>query len=320
MKSDIFYWVLNMSIFGGLLCGIVLLLRRWKALPKLLVYSLWSLPFLRLVCPIGFTGKYNLSRLLERFGGKTIPAMEVLGLELPVLVDFGAMNHIGAAQSYSPVTYIAVPATELNFLPPQSGPALQILMETAALVWAVVAMGLLVMAGMLYCFTRYELRNAHREDGYWVSGQVSSPAVYGVLRQRIVLPGWIHSDSIPYILRHEQVHLRRRDNLWRCLAVAVCCVHWFNPLCWISLKYFLQDMELACDAAVLRSLPETQHRTYAHTLLTAARSKGLFSSAFGGAKLTTRIENILSYKRLTALSAAAFLTLFLLLSYVLVTN
>lgn len=320
MKSDIFYWVLNMSIFGGLLCGIVLLLRRWKKMPKLLVYSLWSLPFLRLICPIGFTGKYNLSRLLERLGGKTIPAIEVLGLKTPGLGYFSGMNCVGAAQSYSPVTFVAVPADGVNILPPQSGPALQVFLETAALVWVVVAVGLLIMAGILYCFTYSELQDARREDGYWVSQQISAPAVYGVVRQRIVLPGWVTGDSISYILRHEQVHLRRRDNLWRCLAVAVCCVHWFNPLCWISLKYFLQDMELACDAAVLRSLPEDQHRDYAHTLLTAAGSKGLFSSAFGGAKLTTRVESILSYKRLTALSAAAFLILFLLLSYVLVTS
>lgn len=316
MKSDAFYWVLNMSIFGGLLCGIVLLLRRWKALPRLLVYCLWSLPFLRLVCPFGLNGQVNLAWILERLGGKSVPAMEMLGAEQTVFTGVTCMNCIGAAQSYSPVVF----PEDGKFLLIWSGTALQSVLEAAALVWAAVAAVLLLLVGIVYAVTLSEVRTARRGEDYWLSDRISCPAVYGILRQRIVLPCWADSDTIPYILLHEQVHLCRRDNLWRFAAVAVCCIHWFNPMCWISLKYFFQDMELACDAAVLRCLPDARHRAYAQALLTAAQSRELFSSAFGGAKLTARIENILTYKRLTALSAGAFFLLFLLLSYVLVTG
>ena len=66
MRSDVFYWVLNMSIFGGLLCLIVLLLRRIQKLPRLFVYGLWTLPLVRLICPVGVMGRYNLMEQLVR--------------------------------------------------------------------------------------------------------------------------------------------------------------------------------------------------------------------------------------------------------------
>ncbi len=43
-------------------------------------------------------------------------------------------------------------------------------------------------------------------------------------------------------------------------------------------------------------------------------------SAFGGAKVRTRIENVLSYKKMTAFSAIGFTLLVMVIIYTLVTN
>lgn len=122
---------------------------------------------------------------------------------------------------------------------------------------------------------------------------------------------------LDFVVAHETVHRRRCDNLWRVLALLVCCVHWFNPIVWWSLKRFFEDMELACDEAVVRGLNAADRKNYAIALLSAAKGRDLFVSAFGGAKLRVRVERVLSYRKLTlgaalcfaALTAAVVLTL-----------
>ena len=53
--------------------------------------------------------------------------------------------------------------------------------------------------------------------------------------------------SLDHILRHEYVHIRRHDNLWKMVALTAACIHWFNPLVWVMWHCFNRDMELACD-------------------------------------------------------------------------
>lgn len=65
-------------------------------------------------------------------------------------------------------------------------------------------------------------------------------------------------------------------------------------------------MELSCDEAVLRKLPDDARKEYALALLSAAKGTDLFVSAFGGAKLRLRLQRVLSYRRLTAGAAIVF--------------
>jgi beta-lactamase regulating signal transducer with metallopeptidase domain len=91
-------------------------------------------------------------------------------------------------------------------------------------------------------------------------------------------------------------------------------------LSWIFLKYFFEDMELACDARVLRKLDERQTKEYAGAILECAAGKTFFASAFGGARTRLRLENILSYNKLTLLSSLCFAALVAAIVVVLITN
>jgi len=99
----------------------------------------------------------------------------------------------------------------------------------------------------------------------------SGPAVLGVLRPCIALPRDFHSafdgEERRLMLLHEQVHLRRRDNLWNLLANALLVVHWFNPIAWWAARRLRIDQETACDAAVLRHEPLPSLARYAGALL-----------------------------------------------------
>ena len=119
----------------------------------------------------------------------------------------------------------------------------------------------------------------------------------------ILIPAELTDTECRYVVLHEKVHLCRKDNLFRLAAVLIACIHWFNPLVWISLKYFFEDMEISCDEMVMKQLLPEEHKEYASAILHCAKVKSPFASAFGGAKIRKRMEHILSYRKLTVLSA-----------------
>ena len=284
MKSDVFYWVLNLSLHGSLVCILIWLLRLLRPIPRRVIYALWIAPALRLTLPFAPSLPWSFMGLLRRLGARTVT--------LPGGERIHTTNVIQAADSYFPITY--------------KTDALQGLFETCALIWAIGAAASLLTMAVLYGMTRAELRGAKPlRPGIWISEKVVSPGLVGILRPRILVPPGMEGQLLDYVEAHERIHRRRLDNLWRCLALGICCLHWFNPAVWFSLKLFFADMELSCDEAVIRKLPPRERKAYATALLSVAAGRDLFVSAFGGAKLRVRIERVLSYRRLTLGAALA---------------
>ena len=303
MLTEVFYWLLNMSILGGLCCIPVLILRRIGKIPKTFVFWLWVIPLIRLILPFGLTNPYSLMTLISKFTTRTVVIFERSGWE----AKLAYANTIMAADSYFPLTFKAG-LWEKVF-------------GTAAMIWIVVAAAALLCAVLMYHFTRTEIKGAvHVKENIYRSGCVASAALYGICRPKIILPVSIGGPEQDYVILHEKMHLKRHDNLWRCVAVLTCCIHWFNPVCWLSLKYFFEDMELSCDSRVLQGLDGQGKKEYAYAILNASASKNLFAAGFGGARVRVRLENILSYRRLTAVSALAFALLTIAVILMLVTN
>lgn len=241
--------------------------------------------------------------LISKYATKTVILWDTTtGLPYGTMTNFAQ-----AAESYFPVIY----KTQL----------LKSVFETASIIWVIIAAAAILTSVFLYALTKRELRDArHVEGDVWMSAKVCAPAVYGIIKPKIIVPDWITETELPFILAHERVHIHRRDNLWRVVAVITACVHWFNPLCWLFLKWFFTDMELACDVKVLKTMGEGKVKDYAAALLSCAAGRSYFASAFGGAKTRIRIESVLSYKRLTVLSTAAFGVLIVAICFVLITN
>jgi beta-lactamase regulating signal transducer with metallopeptidase domain len=301
--SEIFYWLLNMSIIGGFTGLIVALLRKIPKFPRFAAYLLWILPLIRLWLPFGPASKWSLLNLISKFATKTV----VLWQSEPGVSKLSLTNSVQAADSYFPIVY----KTDL----------LKNIYEVAAVIWAIIAVAAILAAVFLYAATKRELHDArHLRDNIWQSDKIASPAVYGIFKAKIIIPDWVTEQELPYILAHEHVHILRRDNLWRVVAVITACVHWFNPLSWIFLKWFFTDMELACDSKVLQILGADNSKAYASALLVCSAGKSYFASSFGETRTRVRIENILSYKKLTVLSSLSFGALFVAVAYVLITN
>lgn len=302
MLQELFYWVFNMSIVAGITTGIIALIRMVKRIPRRMVALLWLIPALRMIVPLGLSSPYSLMSMLSRITTKTVvvyqPSQDV---------SFSMMNMTMAANSYFPITY------KTNIL--------HDVFATASIVWIIVALAILLLLAVLYVTTLRELKDSeHWRENIYLSEKVTSPAVYGIILPRIVLPiTWANRD-LDLVLIHEQTHIRRGDNLWRMLGFTLAAVHWFNPLSWIFLKMLLTDLELACDEGVLVKLGADRRKEYALSLLDSKTGTNVFASAFGGAKIRTRIENILSYRKMKWISLVAFAGLILAISYVLLTN
>lgn len=263
---------------------------------------LWIIPFLRMTIPLGLDSPYSLMTLLSKITTKTIVVFQPTDK-----ISFSMMNSVMAANSYFPITY------KVNIL--------ENIFSVASVIWAVVALAIILMLSVIYFTTLYEIKDSENlKENIYLSEKVTSPAVYGILSPKIVLPSSYKDKDIGFILQHEKAHIRGLDNLWRMLAFLVVAVHWFNPFSWVFLKAFLSDLELSCDERVLVKLGADRSKEYASALLECKQGVTVFASAFGGARIRTRIENILSFRKLTWISLTAFIALISVIFYVLLTN
>ena len=303
MLHEAFYWILNMSIIATCYGLLLYFLRHLRGIPKTAVYALWGVVLLRMLCPISFSSRISLmnilSKLSDRTVVKTIP-VEDLSLSLS--------NVVQGAVSYQPIVY-------------KSG-VLERFFTVASVIWIIVAMAGISSTLILYGLTMSELKKAvNLRDNLYEGAMVSSPTIIGILHPRIILPVGIVHNNLEYILLHERVHERRRDNLWRMLAILAACLHWFNPLSWVFLKLFLNDCELACDEGVVKRLEPVKRKEYARTLLSYSDAdRTIFSSAFGSKKVKLRVMQVLSYRRLTCFSLFSFSLLVISVAVLLLTN
>ncbi len=303
MLSEVFYWLFNMSLVASITGIVVLLIRLIRIIPRRVITVIWAIPFLRMWIPVGIGGKYSLMTIISKFTTKTVTVYE--GEIIPA---FTFTNEVMAADSYFPITY------KVNFV----GDVFRV----SSVIWIVIALAIIMTFVFIYSMTMKEIKGSeHFRDNVFVSNSLTSPSVYGVFRPKIVIPKtMIENDYLQYVLLHEQKHVSRLDNLWRIIGFASAAVHWFNPLSWIFLKCFITDLEIACDESVLQKCCLKEQKEYALALVSFAECRTIFISAFGGAKIRTRIERILSFRKMTAASAIVFAVLIAAISYFLLTN
>lgn len=307
MFGEIFYWVFNMSIAATICMVPILLVRLIKRIPRRIFIWLWIVPFIRLCIPVSIASKYGVMALISKFATKTVTILQIRHDRSDIDTSLTMMNSLTGATSYFPITY------KVNVL--------EDLFHYASIVWMIIALSAMLTLAIIYYVTLSEMKDARNiKENIYLSSKIKTPAVYGILNPKIILPVTYQTSDLNYILMHERVHIKRHDNFIRLLAFVIVCVHWFNPFAWLMLKLLFADIELACDELVISKCNETERKEYAYTLLSTAEKTNIFAASFGGSKIRTRIENILSYKKISVFSIAAFNTLIFAICYVLLTN
>ena len=204
-----------------------------------------------------------------------------------------------------------------------------------AAAWLLVLWG----AGVFLCLcyevlsisrTLWKLRDAKQVEEktkVYTHPLVHSSFVAGIFVPKIYIPEYLESGAglhtpvrsgtscrgaeRDYILRHERVHVRRRDYLLKPLAFSLFSLLWFNPLVWIAYYVMMRDMEISCDESVIRDLPPEERKKYSYLLLVLSSGSSALNQipAFSAGEVRERIRHVSGYKKptkfVTVLAAVA---------------
>ena len=301
----------QMSVSGGILVLFIVVIRALSIhrLPKTTFLVLWIIAALRLILPFSIPLPVNIHIGLDVFSDvvQELPSGNIgsslLGDNLP---------------SYD--TGGSVPSSAIVHI------------STLEILWLV---GVLLLA--LYFFISYfrsmrkfrmsipdntthirEWLNAHqiiRPIEVRSSDLISSPLTYGILHPVILLPKNLDRNdqaALKYVLTHEYIHIRRFDAITKILFAAVLCIHWFNPLAWVMYVLANRDMELSCDAWVIRMMGAKNRSSYALMLIKMEERRSEMSalcSYFGKLAISERIEAIMKFRKTSIWACALALVL-----------
>ena len=332
--------LLTLTLSGSVLALLLLCLRYvvLRRMPSTVYYYAWLLVLLRFAVP--------LPGLIPTAVETNLPEAAVSGQsvlqdhndQLPDLLRQNTVpDELPAASSESNIP--AQPAEMPGMQLPATSSKTIVDWRSSGLwlsVWAIGAVLSLGLTVFPYLKFTHRLRHElHRPDRFtrelyasvpgrkpslFRSGSVRTPLMFGVFSPKIVLPENAYDDELlSNILRHELMHYRRFDTLYKWVAVAILSAHWFNPLSWFILKELNRACELSCDEMLLRSMTKTEKQSYGNTLLsmaaTSALPAGVVATTFATEKrnLKERLVQIMHYKKSRARTLAAVLALVLLI-------
>lgn len=289
-------WGLQTSIAVSLLIALVLVIRKpfARRFGAKAAYTLWALPFARLILPPLET---PLGKIWDHAAAVPTTAMSASNeVFIAPAAPAGLPEAVAPLIPNGPIT-IAAPhvaaAQEAGF----EWSAFATLPWTS-IVLAVWAFGFVVTLTQLVRRQRQFMRlvdtdshqaslalrtlaletaqqiGLNRMADVRTSLLCSGPLVTGAARPVILLPEWFEEDYTVeeqrQALTHELMHVKRGD-LWALQAASIFrAAQWFNPFAHLGMKAFRTDQEAACDADVLGQENAEPH-TYGKTLVKAVR-------------------------------------------------
>ncbi|MDE6405627.1 MAG: M56 family metallopeptidase [Lachnospiraceae bacterium] len=136
---------------------------------------------------------------------------------------------------------------------------------------------------------------------------------FGFFRPVIVCSRDVTSREAELLVRHELVHIRRMDVLWKLFMHFAVMLHWCNPMVWILRRDFNQVCECSCDEIVMQGKSKEEVKEYLRLMIEEAREKKTdkasvrWKSGFGGEaqKIKERMENLMKRKKWNRVAAVA---------------
>lgn len=262
--TEWFQTFLVLSVAGSLLAGILLALKKWagKQFSPTWQYVLWVGVLLVMVVPVSVKVPALVQPMQEKQMVQRIPL---------------AAAELTVTEQSAPMDTVEAPAEEI--LPVMEETALPSIpwWDVLAVIWVLGALGSLGYRLTGYFrFSRNICRTGEpmELDGVPKGLRVCettaavSPMVMGIFRPTLILPETALTESrLPYVLRHELVHYRRGDIIWRWLAVLATSIHWFNPMVYVAAAQMQEACEISCDWCVVRSMEQAKRDDYMRVIL-----------------------------------------------------
>ena len=291
----LFLLMINMSITSSYVILFVIAARFFlKKAPKLFSYALWAIPFLRLVFPFSFESTFSLVSINREIIPENIVSGHTPPIQSAISTIDGAVNYIpqAADSPLSSAFYLPLPS-EVN--------PIQRWISLGSTIWIIGLLLLLVLSVYSTIRLSRRLKSASLiRDNIYSADHIETAFVFGLLRPRIFLPCNLSQTEALYVIRHEEIHIRRLDHLVKFLASLIVSIHWFNPLVWLAFYLMGVDMELSCDESVINEMGYAARKDYSSSLLSLSTGKRrLVGSplAFSENNTKGRIKNILNYEK-----------------------
>ena len=332
--------LLVLTLSGSVLALLLLGLRyvALRRMPSTVYYYAWLLVLLRFVLPLpGLMPTAGETKAADA-PAYSETTMQDRREQMPVVPQNAVPGGVSAVSAEPQTSVQAAEAPETQASLSSHRTALSMDWHSSRLwlaVWglgAVLSLGLTVLAYLRFTIRlRHEL---HRPDRFtcelyasvpgrkpalFRSAAIRTPLMFGVFSPKIVVPEREYDEEILLnILRHELMHYRRYDTLYKWAAVAILSAHWFNPLSWFIRKELNRACELSCDEMLLRSMTREEKQSYGNTLLSMAAASalpaGVVATTFATEKrnLKERLVQIMNYKKSRSRVLAAVLALVLL--------
>lgn len=292
--EKLFVNIFHMSSSASYLILAVLLVRfLLRKAPKKMRSFLWLLVGIRLIVPFSVESVFSLipdAPIAEEYLYQTIQSDNSVTMPAKQAVDQSMPNeNISFEEKNVPKSWTAV--------------------EICTRIWF---MGMVLMAGYLL-FSWLRLRSRVKmsvpleialEDKnkikIYQSDTLDSPFLFGVVQPRIYIPSGISDNELPYVIRHEMAHRKRKDYLIKPIGFLLLAVYWFNPFVWAAYIMLCKDIELICDECVIQELGVAHKKAYSQALLNSAVSRRVIAAcpvAFGEVSVKERVKNVLHYKK-----------------------
>ena len=293
MIRELFFSVLNMSITASFAIIAVIFVRYFiRKQPKLISYVLWSVVLFRLLCPWSFTSEFSAFNALSAAETTTDGQIEYIfapETEKSVSTDAVIEDYAVTAPKY-----IANHNVLIHY---DMGPDYS---EIIAVIW-ISGITVLLINSILQAqeIKKLLINSTKLQKNVYINDNIDTAFVWGIISPVIYLPADLSNEQQIYIILHENVHIRRKDYIFKLLGFAALCIHWFNPFVWIAFRMAEKDMEMACDEAVIKEMTPDETIGYSQTLLML--SSGITFSpsaaiAFNENNIKERIKNILNFK------------------------
>lgn len=344
--SGIFQTVLTLSLAGTFCIFIVLLARLLlRRAPKKFSYMLWAIVFIRLICPVFPESRFSLipqtlvseqaqdkGDLKENANTATaVSSNNEISHKEESGIDVNKESNLKVNQenNWKKTQVDNIRNRDSNENSNKNRSKNNLIFTILSYIWVT---GIVILA--VYHITSYwrfkiRIKNVREvEKGVKEVKAEHLSFVFGIINPTIYLSEGLEEETRKVILYHEGVHLLRRDYLIKPLALAIACIHWFNPFVWLAFYLMNKDCEMSCDEKVVNRLGEESKKIYSYALLNEAtqglctRKKGTVSPliSFGEDGVKSRIQHVLSYKKAPFWIIVSAMIILILLSVCFLSN
>ena len=272
MLIQLFSMVICASLAGGVLTLILLLLKpvtkRWFGAAW--QYYIWLAVLLVLLVPLRFG-------IANSPSGRVLQAEDVQPQQVTAAAENAALPSGAAPNTAAPDE----PAVQRPAMLAEAADTIGGHLGIISMIWVAGMLAILCIRLISYHFLVRSFRRrtrplpcpeirrfTDRPVPVRIGSGFRSPFLIGLLHPTLYLPDTPLSEAqFENMLRHELMHVKRRDLWFKWLAFFVRCVHWFNPAVYLATRQINEACEISCDLAVTAQMDPAQEAGYMNTIL-----------------------------------------------------